>query len=621
MCIGVRDIGKLRLLPNHVIDRIAAGEVVDRPASAIKELVENAIDAEASTIAITISGGGRTYIAVDDDGVGMHKTDLPLAVKRHATSKLISDDVMDIRYLGFRGEALPSLASVSRMTITSRATEEDCGWSLTIDNGKEGTLQPASRQKGTRIVIDDLFATTPARLKFLKSDRVETAHIYDMVKRIAMAHPTIRFSLSDTTSGKTRNPITYIPHTNSDHAWRMRIAEVMGDAFAKEAVAVDSSRGNIRLHGLAGLPTAHTAQATHIHIYVNHRAIRDRSLIGAVRAAYGDTVPRGRYPQAVLYFTLPPAEVDVNVHPTKAEVRFGDAQAVRSLLINGLRGAIDQEIRTTGRLGSDLGARLGQSPNIPIAPPTHSSGYHSGLRGDSHSDSHNSDPSIDNGMYTAREERSEITGDVYDSASPASVHDNGMLEAHPLGFAKAQFHKTYVIAETAQGLAIIDQHAAHERLVYEAMKAARKTGRIKSQVLLIPEVVEAGAAETEMLIAHSDMLAGLGVVLEEFGGGSLLVREVPVLLADANIKQLLLDTAAELLRHEASTAIEDKIDHILATMSCHGSVRAGRVLNQTEMNALLRDMETTPRSAQCNHGRPTWIALSLADIEHLFSRR
>lgn len=594
---------------------------MDRPASAIKELVENAIDAEANNIAITISGGGREYIAVDDDGVGISKSDLPLAVKRHATSKLISDDVMDIRYLGFRGEALPSLASVSRMTITSRKTEEDCGWSLAMDNGKEGKVQPASRQKGTRVVVADLFATTPARLKFLKSDRVETAHIYDMVKRIAMAHPTIRFSLSDTTTGKTRPPITYVAHNDTDNAWRMRIAEVMGDAFTKEAVAVEGSRGNVGLHGLAGLPTAHTAQATHIHIYVNNRAIRDRSLIGAVRAAYGDTVPRGRYPEAVLYFTLPPAEVDVNVHPTKAEVRFGDTQAVRSLLINGLRGAIEQEIRTTGRLGSDLGARFGQAPNIPIAPPTHPSGYHSGDNGMNNSIGNSMNNGIDNGMYTAREERSAITGDVYDSVSATSSDDNGMLESHPLGFAKAQFHKTYVIAETAQGLAIIDQHAAHERLVYEAMKAARKAGRIKSQVLLIPEVVEAGAAETEMLMSHSDMLGGLGVVIEEFGRGSLLVREVPVLLAEANIKQLLLDTAAELLRHEASTAIEDKIDHILATMSCHGSVRAGRVLNQTEMNALLRDMETTPRSAQCNHGRPTWIALSLADIEHLFSRR
>lgn len=603
--------------------------MVDRPASAIKELVENAIDAEAKNIAITISGGGREYIAVDDDGVGISKSDLPLAVKRHATSKLISDDVMDIRYLGFRGEALPSLASVSRMTITSRTAKDDCGWSLAINHGKEETLQPASRQKGTRVVIDDLFATTPARLKFLKSDRVETAHIYDMVKRIAMAHPSLRFTLSDTTSGKTRPPLTYIAHNNTDDAWRLRIAEVMGDGFAKEAVAVDSTRGTIRLHGLAGLPTAHTSQATHIHIYVNNRAIRDRSLVGVVRAAYGDTVPRGRYPQAVLYFTLPPGEVDVNVHPTKAEVRFGDAQAVRSLLINGLRGAIDQEVRTTHSLGNRLGNRLEnrlgvqfgqapQAPNIPIAPPAPANGYPN----NSHNNSHNGD----NGMYTAREERSEITGNIYDSTppSPSASHshdENGILASHPLGFAKAQFHKTYVIAETAQGLAIIDQHAAHERLVYEAMKAARKAGRIKSQVLLIPEVVEAGAAETEMLMAHSDMLGGVGVVIEEFGRGSLLVREVPVLLAEANIKQLLLDTAAELLRHEASTAIEDKIDHILATMSCHGSVRAGRVLNQTEMNALLRDMETTPRAAQCNHGRPTWIALSLADIEHLFSRR
>ena len=588
---------RLRVLPSHIIDRIAAGEVVERPASVVKELVENAIDAGANNISISLRHGGRDFIAVDDDGVGIAQADLPLAVQRHATSKLPGDDVAAIHYLGFRGEALPSIASVSRLTITSRLASADdaaSAWSLTVANGKTGATQPAARQKGTRVEVADLFAATPARLKFLKSERVETAHILDCVKRIALAYPKLRFTVSE----KTRQLLNYTAQADSDAGWRGRVAEVMGGGFGKEAMAVDMTRGEARLFGLAGLPTAHSAAASAIHLYVNNRAIRDRALISVVRVAYGDTVPRGRYPQAVLCLTLPAAEVDVNVHPTKAEVRFRDPGLVRGLLISALRASIDGEVRTSSRLGQAVITRARKTTDWqsrqfaphPPTPPT----------------------------YTAHEARPEI-GNTPNGDTPL----NDIVANHPLGHAKAQVHKTYIIAETKTGLAIIDQHAAHERLVYEAMKAARARGKIASQVLLIPEVVELGQAEATILLAHQTMLGELGVAIEAFGngGGTLLLREAPAILADANMKQLLADTAAELLRHGTSTAIDDKADHVLATMSCHGSVRAGRVLNGVEMNALLRDMETTPRSGQCNHGRPTWIGLSLADIESLFARR
>jgi len=601
----------IRLLPDHIINQIAAGEVVERPASAVKELVENAIDANATRIEVAIANGGRIILAVDDNGDGMTGDDLKMAVQRHATSKISGEDIMAIYHLGFRGEALPSIASVSRMTISSRAVAEENGWMLDIENGKMGNLQPASRQKGTRVVVENLFAALPARHKFLKTDRTETAQILDMVRRISMAHPAIAFSVSDA----GRQPMVLPAREDS----RARIRDVMGADFADEALEIDARRDQVSVSGLAGLPTFNKSTATAIHLYVNGRAVRDRTLIGAVRAAYADTLPQGRHPVVVLFMGLPSQDVDVNVHPAKAEVRFRDGGMIRSLVINALRAAIDSNRQTSSQLGQVA---------IGMTAPSRGSWYGGMRRGGS------SHPRLDwqsPASYSkalpftdaAPEARLAETETAYGDASDNDQGQRGedSFADYPLGAAKAQLHKTYIVAETPDGIVLVDQHAAHERLVLERIKAQREAGKVERQALLIPEVVEPGAAAVSILIEHAPMLAELGMVVEAFGDGAILVRETPAILGQANIQRLVRDTADELLEQDASKSIEDRINHVLATISCHGSVRAGRALNASEMNALLRDMEITPRSGQCNHGRPTFVNLSLADIEKLFGRR
>jgi len=601
----------IRLLPDHIINQIAAGEVVERPASAVKELVENAIDANATRIEVSIASGGREMLAVDDDGAGMTGDDLKMAVQRHATSKISGEDIMAIHHLGFRGEALPSIASVSQMTLSSRSAREENGWMLEINNGHIGELHPASRQKGTRVVVEKLFAALPARLKFLKTDRTETAQILEMVRRISMAHPAIAFTVSD--SG--RQPMV-LPARDDIRA---RIRDVMGADFADEALDIDARRDQVSVSGLAGLPTFNKSTATAIHLYVNGRAVRDRTLIGAVRAAYADTLPQGRHPVVVLFMALPSEDVDVNVHPAKAEVRFRDGGMIRSLVINALRAAIDSNRQTSGQLGQAA---------IGMTAPSRGAWYGGTGRGGpsrTRLDWQSPDYFGKQLPFTdaAPEARLAETASDYGDANDADQGERGDANAmdYPLGAAKAQLHKTYIVAETPDGIVLVDQHAAHERLVLERMKAQREAGKVERQALLIPEVVEPGAAAVSILIEHAPMLAELGLAVEAFGDGAILVREMPAILGQANIQQLVRDTAEELLEQDASKSIEDRINHVLATISCHGSVRAGRALNASEMNALLRDMEITPRSGQCNHGRPTFVNLSLADIEKLFGRR
>lgn len=617
----------IRLLPDTIINQIAAGEVVERPASAVKELVENAIDAGASRIDIRLREGGLAGLSVDDDGFGMMPADLEMAIRRHATSKLPEDDIARINHFGFRGEALPSIASVSRLVITSRAEASDEAWRIEVRHGEVIPLSPSSRQRGTRVEISELFQSVPARLKFLKTRRTEAAQSIDMVKRLAMAHPAVGFSLND----DDRAVLELAPRlTAMDHdpaeASRLRMRDIMGGRFADEAVRIESHRDGASLNGFAGLPTQNKATTEGMHLFVNNRPVRDRQWLAAVRAAYGDTLPRGRHPAVVLFIDLPPDDVDVNVHPAKSEVRFRDAAMIRGLVIGALQQALAiASQQTTADGGAAMLDRLRQS-----------SGYNPGWRGSSQGRGWSSSPSSSsspdwqapgfgdslNAPPAARLTETGAMPSGHDQAGEIPPADDTLpSEDYPLGAARAQLHKTYIVAETGDGMVIIDQHAAHERLVLERMKAAMEQDGIERQILLLPEVVEPGQGEAALLLDHAEMLSRLGLVIEAFGDGAVLVREVPSLLGQGDVASMLTDIAEELQHLGASTLLEDRINHILATMSCYGSVRAGRGLNGQEMNALLREMEQTPRSGQCNHGRPTWISLSLAEIEKLFSRR
>ena len=615
----------IRLLPDTVINQIAAGEVVERPASAVKELVENAVDAGAGQIDIRILRGSLGGVIVDDDGIGMSADDLALAVQRHATSKMPGDDIGDIRHFGFRGEALPSIGSVSHLVITSRLQGEDEAWQISVDQGQVSTVRPASRQRGTRVEISDLFQSIPARLKFLKTQRTEAGMCIDVVRRLAMAHPGIGFSLAD----DDRKIFDLPPRLHDDPAqsFRQRMRDVMGAAFADEAVPIDARRDEITLTGFAGLPTLNRAAADAVHLYVNNRPVRDRQWVAAVRAAYGDTVPRGRYPKAVLFIELPPEQVDVNVHPAKTEVRFRDAARVRGLVIGALQAALASASQQTTAEGSAaMLARLRGGSTAGFGGTSRTGGRTGSSYGRAPSPADWQAPQFNEGFDALPQARPIDTGlpasnSVGQTAPAEEVGAADHPADYPMGAARAQLHQNYIIAETAEGIVIVDQHAAHERLVLEKMKAALEAGGIARQLLLLPEVVEPGAAEAGILLDHAAMLADLGLVIEAFGDGAVLVRETPAILGETGVARMLDDIAAELKTIGSSTILEDRINHILATISCHGSVRSGRRLNADEMNALLREMEITPRSGQCNHGRPTWIALSLAEIESLFSRR
>ncbi len=599
----------IRLLPDGVINRIAAGEVVERPASAVKELVENAIDAGARQIEVRINEGGRALIQVSDDGRGMSRDELPLAIARHATSKLpCDDDLGNISTLGFRGEALPSIAAVSRLEIISRQSGGENAWALSVAGGAAEAVVPAAHPPGTTVAVRDLFYATPARLKFLKTERTEAGHIADAVARLAMARPDIAFTLIGGDREVLRAP------TGGDllDARLARLALVIGRDFADNAVAVEAEREGVQLTGYAGLPTYNRATARQQYLFVNGRPVRDRLLAGAVRGAYQDFLGGGRHPVLALFIELPPDGLDVNVHPAKTEVRFRDAGTVRGLIVGSLKRALASAGHRAASTVSEaaLGAiRPGDGALQPALPAHGGGGRRTYPRAPA--------PAMRGLSDVASAYQAPLvapTADTLDDASGAGAD-------YPLGVARGQLHATYIVAQTGDGIVIVDQHAAHERLVYERMKAGLDGAGVARQMLLLPEVVELEESAAARLTRRQEELAALGLVIEAFGPGAVIVRETPALLGEGDIKGLVRDLAEELAEFGEGVALQERLSEVCSSMACHGSVRAGRRLKAEEMNALLREMEATPHSGQCNHGRPTYVELKLADIERLFGRR
>jgi DNA mismatch repair protein MutL len=590
----------VRQLSEAVINRIAAGEVVERPASVVKELIENALDAGARRIDVLTDGGGRRLIRVTDDGEGMTRADLELAVERHATSKLVGDDLLSIHTLGFRGEALPSIGAAATLTMTTRHADEPHAWSITVDAGEKSAARPASLGQGTTVEVRDLFHATPARLKFLKADRSEAEAVREVVRRLAMIRPDVSFTLS----GEERAPLTWGPAAEGDYL--ARLGDVLGPDFRANAVAIDGGQEGIRLTGFAGLPTLSRANSLGQYLFVNGRPVRDKLLFGAVRAAYADYLPRDRHPVLALFVTLDAREVDVNVHPAKTEVRFRDAGRVRALIVRALKEALARE--------GQRAATTGASATIATFRPAAASrrGAYDWRRS----------PARPAGFGFA--EAAQATFDVGEPAADAAVarfEPAADQIDRPLGAARAQVHETYIVAQTHDGLVIVDQHAAHERIVYERMKAAIEKTGVARQILLIPEIVELDEADAARLVTRAEELARFGLVVETFGPGAVAVRETPSMLGDVDVRGLINDLAEHAAEWDDSLPLERRLMHVSATMACYGSVRAGRRLKPEEMNALLREMEAVPNSGQCNHGRPTHVELKLTDIERLFGRR
>jgi len=597
----------VRQLDSALINRIAAGEVVERPASVVKELVENALDAGARRIEVMTDGGGRRLIRVTDDGEGMTKADLALAVERHATSKLASgDDLLAIRTLGFRGEALPSIGAVARLGLTTRHAGEPHAWTIQVEAGAKSAVKPAALGEGTRVEVRDLFFATPARLKFLKTDRTEAEAIRDMVRRLAMSRPDVAFMLA----GEERAPVTWGAALPGPSGRLARLGDVLGPDFRANAVEVRGGREGLVIEGFAGLPTYNRANALGQYLFVNGRPVRDKLMLGAVRGAYADHLARDRHPVLALFVTLDPREVDVNVHPAKTEVRFRDPGLVRASLVRVLQEALGREAqRAAATGGSATLAALRPTMSVPrggwdwrrspAAPAV----------------------ALGSGGFAAVPQRAFDVGPPSADARIIPVEAVPELIDQPLGAARAQVHETYIVAQTRDGIVIVDQHAAHERLVYERMKSALERTGVARQILLIPEVVELDEADVERLTARADELARYGLVIEPFGPGAVAVRETPGLLGEIDAGALIRDLAEHMAEWDEALPLERRLMHVAATMACHGSVRAGRRLKPEEMNALLRDMEGTPNSGQCNHGRPTYVELKLADIERLFGRK
>lgn len=613
----------IRLLPEVLVNRIAAGEVVERPAAAVKELVENALDAGATRLEVSIRDGGKALIVVSDDGCGMGPEELALAVERHATSKLPDDDLLDIASFGFRGEALPSIGAVSRLTLSSRRPGDDSGWSILVDAGRKGTPQPAALPPGTRVEVRDLFAAVPARLKFLKQPRTETDHIVETLERLAMAYPAVAFTLLD--DGRTLRRFPAAPGDGLEAAIA-RLGQVLGRDFQDNAVPVDASRGDVRLTGWAGLPTLHRPTQRQQYLFVNGRPVRDKLLLGAVRAAYADLLSRDRHPMLALFVDLPPQEVDVNVHPAKAEVRFRDSGLVRGLIVGALKHALAGagHRAATTVAAQALAALRPEAGDEPPASPQLSYNYQyvaPRRPGFGEKTAAYAFQAPLAGLESTPFARSSFP--LTDPAGAAGAEPAAVdAAAYPLGAARGQVHNTYIIAQTADGMVIVDQHAAHERLTHERIKAALLEGGVKRQTLLLPEVVDLRDADARRLLARADELAELGMVVEPFGPGSVMVRETPALLgANADVKGLVRDMAEELSETGDAVSLKERLEAVVARMACHGSVRAGRALSIEEMNALLRRMEATPHAGQCSHGRPTYVELKLNDIERLFGRK
>ena len=618
----------VRQLSETIVNRIAAGEVIERPASVVKELVENALDAGASRIEIATDGGGRRTIRVTDDGAGMTRADLELAVERHATSKLDGDDLLQINTLGFRGEALPSIGSVARLTIATRHAGEPHAWSIAVDGGAKSEAKPAALSEGTRVEVRDLFYATPARLKFLKQDRTETEAVREVVRRLAMSRPDVAFTLA----GEDRAPVTWAAALPGSAGRLARLSDVLGAEFRANAVEVEAERDGVSVEGFIALPTMSRANALGQYLFVNGRAVRDKLLVGVVRGAYADYLPRDRHPLVALFVTLPPREVDVNVHPAKTEVRFRDAALVRSLLMHALKDGLSREggrAATTG--GSATIAAFRPTPSLPS--PASGGGWGGGRRGNFDwrrsfarpgSPSRGSLAAWANNDAAGFAEAAQTAFDVGGAAATARVEvaePAPDLLDRPLGAAMAQVHDTYIVAQTRDGLVVVDQHAAHERLVYERMKGALGKSGVARQILLIPEIVELDDDDVARLSERAQELARYGLAIEAFGPGAVAVRETPSMLGEIDAAALVRDLAEHMAEWDETLPLERRLMHVAATMACYGSVRAGRRLKGEEMNALLREMEATPNSGQCNHGRPTYVKLKLSDIERLFGRR
>jgi len=591
----------IRQLPDYLVNQIAAGEVIERPAAAVKELVENAIDAGATQIDIDLRHGGKSLIRIKDNGHGMTADDLTLATERHATSKLPNDDLVNINHLGFRGEALPSIGSVSRLKIQSKTANDDNAWEIKIEGGAKQSPSPASPINGTIIEVADLFYATPARLKFLKSDRAEYGAVREIILRIAMAFPNVGIKLSH--EGAVKLNLNATDQKN-------RIADILGKEFKENSVGVYGERDNMSLTGFTSLPTLNRASNQHQYLFVNGRPVKDKMILGCVRAAYMDVLHHGRHPLTALFLDIPPDEVDVNVHPAKTEVRFRDAAGVRSLLIGALKQALHEGgMTTSSTLATQTFSRIqGGSPSPYNSAPYNSTPYLS-------RQNHN-------------QQMGETAQEFYMPLEPSgrieeqAEDQNPISSDHPLGAARAQIHENYIIAQSIDGLVIVDQHAAHERLVYEKLKNQMAEGKIIAQGLLVPQIIDLTENEIAELLSHQETLNQFGIELEAFGNDSLSVQSLPALLGDkVDIKKLIRDIIDEITEHGTAEKLQKTLFEKLSSAACHGSIRSGRRLNAEEMNALLRQMEETPNSGHCNHGRPTYITLNLVDIEKLFGRR
>jgi len=605
----------IRRLPETLVNRIAAGEVVERPAAALKELVENAIDAGASRISVRIAEGGISRLEVEDDGCGMTAADMALALERHATSKLPDDAIEYVTTLGFRGEALPSIASVARLTLDSRVAGGD-GWRRVVDNGALVAEGPAALANGTRVTVEDLFARVPARRKFLRSARSEYAACLDVLKRLAMARPDVGFVLEH--DGRR------VLDVQGGQDQLSRVAALTQRDLAANSIGVDLDRGGVHIGGVISLPTYNRGIADHQYLFVNGRPVKDRLLVGALRGAYADLLARDRHPVVALFLDVPGGEVDVNVHPAKTEVRFRDPQLIRGMIVGGLRRALDEHgFRSVQRPAEAALAAWQQEPVAPPAPaPTLFAAHYPHPHAPAtHLFGADTDPAT----------HALVRDRTVDFAPPRDALPMGRAEAatapvphadaHPLGIARGQIAKTYIVAEAEDGLVIVDQHAAHERLVLEQLRRGMSGQAVPSQGLLLPEVVELDEPACDRLEAAAAQLMALGVELERFGPAAVMVRATPAMLGAIDCTKLVTDIADDLAGYDAALGLNEKLELVAATMACHGSVRAGRTLSVTEMNALLRTMEITPHSGQCNHGRPTWVKLAMDDVEKLFGRK
>ena len=580
-------MNQIRLLPSVVVSRIAAGEVIERPASALKELLENALDAGATRLDVTLEQAGKNLIRISDNGIGMSRTGMELAVERHATSKLPDDDLFHIQTFGFRGEALPSIGSVSRFKITSSANGSNECWSLKIEGGEKFPSEPASRREGTEVEVRDLFYATPARLKFLKSEKAEMQQCLQVIERMALAYPHVAFTIQSDNKTIRR-------FESSDQ--KQRISTVLGKDFIENTLPVDVTRESMALTGYVGLPTFGRNNASEQYFFINNRPVKEKSLHGAVRAAYQDFMSHTQHAQVLLFLDIPPEEIDVNVHPAKTEVRFRDSREVTGMIITAIRHALSNAgHRATNTLSSAALGAFTSSP-MPYAYAPRSSGY-SPVR-----------------------EQAAMLSQPLPQARDVMPDQQPDLEHFPLGAALAQLHETYILAQTKDGFVMVDQHAAHERLVYEKMKNQRGKEQVKTQRLLLPEMVELTSGKAHALSEHRDALAEIGIIIEPAGDSAIVVRELPSILKDTDIQKLLRAIADDIEEHGQPLAAHGAIEHICETAACHGSIRAGRRLNIAEMNALLREMEATPHSGQCNHGRPTYVTLKRSDIEKLFGR-